>query len=264
MPLTPEQKNWLVTQMGYSPEQYDVDESTRSLVPRQQSSPQPASGVTTYQPKLEGGVRPVAQQTTTGGAFATSALEAAPGAILGGIAPVAGKSLNYAFGGGAKQAAGDLIQNVGTKLSESQAAKEAFSAATPEAQTAMNRGISPSDVKLLHTLTPEELQATQKMMDIKDANLSGTNQTHQPIEVAGNEIMNQANHLAGVQESSGKQLNDIVSSMPNTPQDTTGIANNFLDDLQKNHNVPVLGLTDIQSIRYHHLLIHHQQSFVNV
>lgn len=161
------------------------------------------------------------------------------GAVIGAGAPLLGKGLSYAFGGGAKQAASDIGENVSTKLAESKAANDFVAAQTPEVQNAVNRGIDPGDIKILQNSSQGDLGAAQRMMDIKQGNLDGTipTHTHLPIEVPGQEIVNQANHLAGVQDAAGKQLNQIVSNMPQTPQDTTGIANRFLDDLQKNNNV---------------------------
>lgn len=161
------------------------------------------------------------------------------GAALGAATPVLGKVARYAFGGGAKQAASDLVENVGTKLSESKAANDFVAAQTPEVQNAVNRGVDPGDVKILQNSSPEDITAAQKMMDIKQGNIDGTipTHTHLPIEIPGQEIVNQANHLAGVQDSAGQELNRIVSEMPAEPQDTTHIANRFLDDLQKNNNV---------------------------
>ena len=83
MPLNDYQKNWLIQQSGYDPKDYDFDEGTKSIVSKVPQ--QPASSPTVYQPKLDPGYRPVGQpQTTATGAFARSAVEAAPSSIAGG------------------------------------------------------------------------------------------------------------------------------------------------------------------------------------
>lgn len=178
-------------------------------------------------------------KNTAFGGIGGAATGGVGGAVIGAGAPLLGKGLSYAFGGGAKQAASDIGENVSTKLAESKAANDFVAAQTPEVQNAVNRGIDPGDIKILQNSSQGDLEAAQRMMDIKQGNLDGTipTHTHLPIEVPGQEIVNQANHLAGVQDAAGKQLNQIVSNMPQTPQDTTGIANRFLDDLQKNNNV---------------------------
>jgi hypothetical protein len=84
MPLTDYQKNWLIQQSGYDPKEYDVDENTQTIFPR--NNQQPASTPTTYEPKLDPGYRPIPQpQSSATGAFAKSALESAPSSLAGGL-----------------------------------------------------------------------------------------------------------------------------------------------------------------------------------
>jgi len=86
MPLNDYQKNWILGQMGASPDEYQVDESTQSIVPKVNKSP--ALTPSPYQPKLETGVpNPNAPQiatSTPAEAFGKSALEAAPSSLAGG------------------------------------------------------------------------------------------------------------------------------------------------------------------------------------
>ncbi len=138
----------------------------------------------------------------------------------------------------AASSVGRTVKNVAEKVvdtvQEANAKANRIKILPPAEQNAVRSGFSEQVVNFLHSATPEDKSAFQKMFDIAEKKATDLRLNTQPLEVAGQNILNQlVLPVSSKIKDLSYKVGQIVNKMPTEAIDITPEAQQFFDMLAK-------------------------------
>jgi len=154
------------------------------------------------------------------------------GAMVGGGMPLFKAIREWAKRGG-KQFTAEVIEEAGTGLRKVKIEEVPLKSQPMDVRMAVKRGIGMPEANLMQNASEADKVIFRKMYELAEQGEKSLKITRRPVAEVGDTMLSRVKYINNVRQKTGRQLGELVESMPSDTLDVIPQHNGFLDELKR-------------------------------